>query len=167
MYRDRLNAAWAELGDAEAQVKRMVTALRSETAPVLVIGNGGSQSTGAHLVLHLRENGIRALDMMADNAYLTMLSNDYSYDTATGHMTKLFWDSPLFIISGSGDSANILNLAQPDSRSRKYGLLGNMGGQAWKFCDMSIVLSTADYSIIEDIHLSLVHMISEGLRGRS
>lgn len=170
-YRYRLDQAWheLELRDVYKQVGEVVerlASLRWSSSPILVMGNGGSQSTAAHLVLHLRENKIPALDVMADNAYLTMLSNDFSYDEAPAHFRKTFPLSPAFAISGSGDSQNVISLLR-DAPGLRIGLLGNNGGQALQYTTRAILLSTDDYSIIEDIHLSLVHMISEGLRGRS
>ena len=172
-YRDRLNAAWYELeaNGVYQQVERIVYGIQKAAEygnlPIFVLGNGGSQATAAHLVLHIRDVKIPAIDALADNAHLSRMANDFTYETQPAMTRDLVWPkASVFVISGSGNSKNVLNLIK-GSRPRAFGLLGNKGGKALTKVDDAIVLSTDDYSIIEDIHLSLVHMISEGLRGRS
>ena len=169
-YRERLFAQWDD-ETYQSFVGRVVEHLRSYKA-VFVVGNGGSQSTAQHLVLHLRENGIFAVDAMADNAYLTMLSNDFSYDGAALKYWKVFAESHsrplLFTISGSGDSENVLTTLFWARTKNIYsvGMYGFSGGAASKVTSLALNLKSEDYGIIEDVHLSIVHMIAEALRAR-
>ena len=164
-YYERLRKAWEQMEGVDRKVAQLVQVLRDPPHPIFAIGNGGSQSTVQHLILHLRENRIPAFDLLADNAYFTMLANDYDYDSAPSRMPIPQW-SPLFIVSGSGDSENLVRLLSANKERPAYALLGMGGGRVASQTN-SIIVPSDDYGIIEDIHLSLVHMIAEGLRGRS
>lgn len=167
-YRERLNAAWDRL---DISIVQEITGILQRSRSVFVIGNGGSQSTAQHLVLHLRENDIFAVDAMADNAYFTMLSNDYAYDIAPTKYAETWLNGngnpqTVFAISGSGDSENVLDLLRwaRCSNVSTVGLYGFGGGKAARLTDSSVCLTSKDYGIIEDVHLSIVHMIAEALR---
>ena len=138
---------------------------------VWVVGNGGSQAAAQHLTLHLREHNIRAFDLLGDNAWLTARSNDTSYAAATGDTLGLIGHPGdcLLVISGSGDSANILTAVEAaqsgDNPGKVYGLLGKGGGQVLEKCDEAVVIWSDNYGPIEDCHLAVIHAIHAALSG--
>lgn len=167
-YFERLSKAWTPA--LETDVRSWVPMLReAKHWPIYVLGNGGSQATAQHLVLHLRENGILADDLLADNAYLTMMANDYNYNVAPTRMVLKMAGSlqgSVFVISGSGNSENVVRLLAASSYRPTYALLGMGGGRAKELAKNRIVVPSDDYGIIEDIHLSLVHIMAEVMRGQ-
>jgi D-sedoheptulose 7-phosphate isomerase len=131
---------------------------------VYVLGNGGSQANAAHLVLHLRDNGIRAFDVLADNAWASATSNDYSYDEVPRHLPKIRVRDMAFVISGSGDSKNVLALLDAFKGRTRLGLLGNNGGAARRHCTVYYCIPSTEYGVIEDVHSACIHIINELLK---
>ena len=137
---------------------------------VYVAGNGGSCTNAAHLVLHLREVGVRAIDLTADAAYLTATSNDVSYPEVFSHtlQSQATDRDCLLVISGSGDSPNIL-LALLKAKNLgmcTLGLLGFGGGMALGLCDVALVLESKDYGPVEVAHDACIHLIKEIVSAR-
>ena len=133
-----------------------------------VLGNGGSQANASHLVLHLINLGYRAHDLMAETAWLTATSNDYSYETTPGRRLWLAArkDDALIVISCSGDSLNILWSLWEAKRKGIVilGLLGSGGGVAINLCDLAVVLPTKQYGIVEDCHSAIIHILGGMLK---
>ena len=105
---------------------------------------------------------------MAETAWLSAQSNDFSYDTAPSKLLEdlgSFHDI-LVVISGSGNSPKILSALRA-ARTRNMmtiGFLGFGGGQARNYCDHAIVLPQKDYGPLEDCHSVCLHMLQELLR---
>lgn len=140
---------------------------KHDCVTVYVIGNGGSYANAAHLVLHLREAGVCAVDLLGDAANLTAMSNDHSYQDAARLILKAeaTRGDILVVISGSGDSANIL-LALAEAKRKgiwSFGLLGFGGGTAFYLCDEAVVLSSHNYGVVEDVHSTCVHLIKDDI----
>lgn len=138
---------------------------------VYVLGNGGSQANAAHLCLHLNERGIPAVDLLAETAMMSALSNDHSYQQAP--MLRLRRQAKpgdaLVVISGSGDSVNLLAALAEAKRIKMVtiGLLGFGGGAAATLCDYACVLDSREYALVEDVHSSILHRISIELQGKT
>jgi D-sedoheptulose 7-phosphate isomerase len=137
---------------------------------VWVIGNGGSKANTEHLVLHLRQSGFAAIDMLADGAWLTAESNDTSFDKA---VSRNVWPRPstVIVLSGSGHSPNLFatikSAKQANSKVVVIGLLGQIaqrnGGRVVEQCDHAIVVESQDYGVVEDVHSALLHFIQRAL----
>lgn len=146
----------------QPDIDRISSRLKWATG-VYVLGNGGSQANAGHLALHLNEVGISTTDLMAETSMMSALSNDYSYQQAP--MLRLRRQAKpsdvLVVITGSGDSVNILAALAEAKRigMATIGLLGFGGGAAKGLCELSCVLSCRDYGPIEDVHSAIVHMI--------
>ena len=151
----------------------------TELAPVLdllrwarvlyVAGNGGSDANASHLVLHLRELGMDAQDLLGDMPLLTALANDFAYDEVVRKRLRQHGGPAdcLVVLSGSGNSRNII-LALVAARARglkTVGLLGFGGGDARGLCDVAIVFESREYGPIEDAHSVIIHILKEQLGG--
>lgn len=139
---------------------------------IWVIGNGGSQANAQHLVLHLRQLGFPAIDLLSDNAWLTAESNDTDYHWAVERVAHgLPRPSMLIFISGSGQSVNLeaaelaAHILNP--RCVIVGLLGMVGdregGHMAAACDHKVIVQSKDYGVVEDVHSSLIHFIHRAL----
>ena len=136
---------------------------------VYVAGNGGSYSNASHCVLHLREAGLHAVDLMADSSHLTALSNDSDYIVAMSKRLALDAKARdvLIVISGSGSSPNIV-MALVQAKAKQMGaigLLGFGGGMAVGLCDVAVVLDSTAYGPIEDCHSTIIHVLKDSLLG--
>ena len=141
-----------------------VKAVKREDRTVFVMGNGGSYANAGHLALHLRQVGVRVVDLLSDVSHLTALSNDGDYSTAP--RTRLSLEGRckdlLIVLSGSGESLNVLLALAAANRMDigTFGLLGFGGGTAKHLCDMSLVLPSKSYGVIEDCHSVALHILS-------
>ncbi len=135
----------------------------SEGGIVFVVGNGGSAANASHLVLHLREVGITAVDLLSDLPYLTAMANDYSYADAPA--MRLASEAAevdlLLVISGSGNSDNVLgclSVAESEGMT-SVGLLGFGGGRAQSQCNHFLTLASDNYGLVEDTHSAIIHVL--------
>lgn len=159
--RDRLT----EVGEV------LLTAYRNDKR-VFTLGNGGSSSTASHMAADLAKNTIGPnikrfhVNSLSDNtSIITALANDLSYDRVFSEqlVNVICAGDVLIVISASGNSANVLkaiHYARLQS-VETIGLLGFDGGEAATLVDIPIVVRSADYGIIEDVHLAINHMLVE------
>lgn len=151
------------------QVSTLVEAIREMRSgrTCYVAGNGGSCANAAHLVLHLREVGFRAVDLTADTPYLTAIANDSSYRQVFSRLleSQATQEDALLVISGSGNSPNIISALVEARRCgmRTLGLLGFGGGRARALCDVAVVMDSIEYGPVEVAHDACVHLIKEML----
>ena len=153
-----------------AQVENLgqqLLSVRGRHGTVWVLGNGGSQANAAHLVLHLREAKIKAHDLMEGLPTLSALSNDTSYQAAPMNQLRSLGSMGdiLLVISGSGDSINVLAaLAEAKHIGMTtLGLLAFGGGAARGLCDHLLLLDSYDYGPVEDACSALLHMLARTL----
>ena len=151
--------------DHLAALAEAIRATNDRGNTLYVGGNGGSCANAAHLVLHLREVGIRAVDLTADSACLTAIANDHSYAEVFRQQlqSQAIDGDGLLVISGSGRSHNVvgaLEWARLHSL-RSLGLLGFGGGDAAQLCDLAVILYSTDYGPVEVAHDACIHLIKE------
>jgi D-sedoheptulose 7-phosphate isomerase len=144
--------------------------LRHSNKSVWVIGNGGSSANAQHLVLHLRDVGIKAHDLMDLMPNLTAQTNDFGYtDGVVGHLLKMSQRrDTLIILSGSGNSDNVVSVLKAGKESGlelyTIALLGFDGGKCKGLADEEVVVDSRDYGVIEDCHSFLIHHIHRSLK---
>ena len=159
-----------ELGDALYRSYR-------DGKQVFVLGNGGSASTASHMAADMAKNTIsahmrrfRILSLNDNMAMVTALANDLDYrNVFAEQLQNLIRPGDLLIVlSGSGRSENVLR-AMRYARAecaQVVALLGFDGGAARELADLSIVVSSDDYGVIEDLHLVINHILVDYFRTR-
>jgi D-sedoheptulose 7-phosphate isomerase len=148
-----------------------------ERRQVFVFGNGGSASTASHHVLDLVKTAsvhgqqhLRAFGMNDNIGIVTAVANDLDYAESFS-MPLAAYSQPGDIavaISCSGNSPSIVhacNLAR-NRQLTVVGLTGFDGGKVRHLADLHINVPSDNYGIIEDIHLSIGHMVAQILRNR-
>ncbi len=144
--------------------------LRDTPGRVFVLGNGGSQSAASHLVLHLREDGIPAIDVLADNAALTAISNDVHYDGVAWRVIESFKPTAqdvLFFISGSGTSKNVVLAVGrfPGVTCAITGVVQHAKDRGdFAPADYRIAIPTNEYGPMEDASIAVIHAIHNCLQ---
>lgn len=137
---------------------------------IYICGNGGSASTASHFAVDMmkgvnasRKNFIDVTCLNDNIPILTAYSNDVSFDVVfSDQLTDRINDKDmLIVISGSGNSTNIINAAKiaESAKSSVFGLLGFDGGQVGVLINKKIIVKSNNMQIIEDIHLMIVHMV--------
>ncbi|MDC3376929.1 SIS domain-containing protein [Candidatus Nanopelagicales bacterium] len=178
-YKDRLMAA-IEAVDYKA-VDCFVDALLRvylEDATVYVAGNGGSAATASHMATdlgvgsHLRGAGLRMICLSDNTSVVTAISNDQDFEEVYSlqlrNMAKV--GDLLVLISASGDSPNLIHAAAVGSSMKLevVALTGFTGGKLMELADVVIHVPSAvgDYGPVEDVHLSINHVVTELFRER-
>jgi D-sedoheptulose 7-phosphate isomerase len=139
---------------------------------VFVIGNGGSASTASHMAADLAKNTIGPnmrrfrIHSLNDNISLvTALANDIGYDHVFSEQLEnsVRAGDVLIVISGSGNSKNVLNAMRYARRqsAQVVALLGFDGGAAIELADITVLVQSHDYGIVEDMHLVVNHILVE------
>lgn len=131
---------------------------------IFIMGNGGSAATSNHFASDLQAIGLRATSLCENVAILTRLSNDYGYgDVFSNYLREEYLqaEETVIAISGSGNSANILNaIGHAKERGAvTLALIGFGGGKLKELAHYSIILSSHDYGEVEGVHSCLCHII--------
>jgi len=163
--------------EALEPVIELLQEAKRERRTVYVVGNGGSAATASHLASDLSRTeagtgrrGLRAISLTDNVAAFTAMANDTSYETAFAELLALQMraEDVLIAISGSGVSPNILRAVEVAQRrgATTIGLVGFGGGELAEMVDLCICIDVKHYGVVEDLHLTLAHMISIYLSGR-
>ncbi len=147
---------------------KMVKMAASNGKKVILVGNGGSSAIASHQVVDLTKNaGIRAI-CFSDPAWLTCLSNDYSYEQVYEKSVEMYADEGdiMIAISSSGKSANILNAVKA-ARAKQLSVLTFSGFDSdnplSSLGDLNFYVPSPRYGIVEIGHLLLIHTVVDEL----
>ncbi len=150
--------------------------IRRNGANLFIAGNGGSASTGQHFSVDIgvgginRNSVIKSFNLSDNQSVMTALANDKNYESVYSSQLSILGrpDDSLLVISASGNSENLVNAVQAAKSlgMQTLGLLGFDGGKLRQICDHSILVRTnmGEYGIVEDVHLSICHNLTEALR---
>lgn len=143
-------------------------------ATVYIFGNGGSAATATHMACDLAKRPIvpgqprfRVVALTDNNALMTALSNDISYDAVFAEqLYPLVCEGDVVVgISGSGNSRNVLNGMEVarDAGAITIGFCGYDGGKLKAMVDYPVHVPSNVMAMVEDVHLMLEHAICEKL----
>jgi len=138
---------------------------------IFILGNGASASTGSHFVCDLEKGTrvrgkpyLKAISLTDNMALITALANDMNYSLIfVEQLANLLNKEDVVIgISASGNSLNVLKAIEfaRSNGAITIGFIGFGGGKLKELVHKCIVLSSKDYGQVEDVHLSLAHIIS-------
>ena len=138
---------------------------------LIFCGNGGSAADAQHLtaelIVRLRDNlnrrALPAISLGLDMSTVTACSNDYSFDEVYSRELEALGNpsDALIIISTSGQSSNIINVARlaRDKNISVYGFLGKSGGQALTLCNNYLLVDSYETGHIQEAHICAGHII--------
>lgn len=163
----------AAMGDVLAVFDKVTEA----GGTVWIAGNGGSASMADHAVCDFSKGThveghppFRMIALTANGPILTALGNDISYDDVFSEQLKYYLtekDAVLFI-SSSGNSPNVVKAAEY-AQSRGVPVIafvGFKGGKLGEMADHTIHVAVDNYGIVEDAHMSLIHVFTQYIRAR-
>lgn len=142
---------------------------------VFVIGNGGSAAAASHWVCDFGK-GInigdsKRLKIMAPSDHssiFTAYGNDNAYDQTMVEQLKNFLEPGDVVVSlsVSGSSGNLVEAQKyaKDAGAKTVCIVGDYNGKLIDISDLSIVLKSKNYGVVEDIHLILEHAISQNMK---
>jgi D-sedoheptulose 7-phosphate isomerase len=133
---------------------------------VFIAGNGGSAAIASHAVCDLMKRAETCpVICLTDNVpMLTALSNDMDYKHALSMQLSQYRAGPddvLIVVSSSGNSDNVVRLAEKASvlGVETFALVGMGGGRLKQFekTDHVFHVDSNEYEIVEDFHQAILH----------
>jgi len=143
---------------------------RQKDATIYIMGNGGSAATASHFVNDFNkgiseyiEQKFRFVCLNDNIATVMAIANDIGYDAVFEFQLrgKMKQGDLVIGISGSGNSANVLNaieLAKKEGISTA-GLTGYDGGKLRKLVDIPVNVPVMSMQVTEDIHMVFDHLM--------
>ena len=106
--------------------------------------------------------------MSSNIELISAIANDIKYDDVFSFQLSRLASigDCLITISSSGNSKNIINAIRWAKKNniKTISLNGFDGGKAKNLSDYSINVPCNNYGIVEDLHQSIMHIISQSLR---
>ena len=150
---------------------------------VYIIGNGGSGTTASHMSEDLGKSSLPESELhdeshrrlkvlsLTDNAgWIMAVGNDLAYDQIFVQQLMNYGQEGdvLLAISGSGNSANILNAVDWANRHglKTFGLTGYSGGRLKEMQQDGLHVQLDDMGMVESIHLCLFHWVLNDVYAR-
>lgn len=144
---------------------------------LMLCGNGGSAADAQHLAAELlvrlrssvNRDAIPAISLVLDTSTITACANDYGYECLFERMVQGLGKpgDVLLGLTTSGRSANVTR-ALKTARERgiaTQGFLGGDGGQTLQECDLSIVVPATDPNRVQEVHITLGHILMDLIEG--
>jgi phosphoheptose isomerase len=167
-----LRASRQQLPDSVVRAAEAMTAAFAGDGKILVAGNGGSASEAQHLaaefVGRFRVPGRPAMPVLAlgtDAAVVTAWANDTGFDDVFARQVEAFGrrGDVLVGLSTSGRSRNLVRAfaAARERGMTTIGLLGGSGGDLRGLSDVAVVVPSTDTQYIQEVHMVLVHVLTE------
>ncbi len=138
---------------------------------LLLMGNGGSAGDAQHIAAELvgrfkkERKALPALALTVDTSSLTALGNDYGFDTIFERQIEAIANEKDVVIgiSTSGNSENVVRAIKKASSLGAYtiGLLGNDGGKLKEIVNLPIIIPSNDTARIQEVHITIGHIICE------
>lgn len=161
--------------DEIKSVINMLEKARDNKNTIFTMGNGGSASTASHFVNGLCQGAtvegkkrFKAIALTDNIPNILAYANDIGYEYIFVEQLKnLLEEGDIVIgISGSGNSANVIKGIQyaTSNNATTVGMTGFDGGELRKIVDYSIHIPCNLMEMVEDIHLSITHLISSYFR---
>jgi D-sedoheptulose 7-phosphate isomerase len=137
---------------------------------IYAFGNGGSAAEAQHFTGELlgrfennKRKALRAFCLNADNAAITAIANDYSYDKIFKRQIEglVHPGDILFGISTSAKSKNVLNGMEYGKEIGTMNILltGQNSEKLDSIVDHKISVPSTSTAIIQEIHLVIIHHI--------
>jgi len=141
---------------------------------IFTCGNGGSAMIASHYITDWVKSvniytgkQLQAFCLSDNTGLITAYANDVSYEEIFSQLCKslLSEGDLLILVSGSGNSANIINAIKESKKigARTLAILGYDGGQAIKIADSYLHVPSFDMQICEDFFMIFGHMVMKNL----
>ncbi|OIO10395.1 MAG: hypothetical protein AUJ52_04230 [Elusimicrobia bacterium CG1_02_63_36] len=166
-YRQAELDAWESIDfKAVAAIAKVLETAEKNGKTVFLMGNGGSAATASHLAVDFCKTAwcpgkkpMRAVALTDNAAFLTAIGNDLGYDKLFVRQLEnlLSPGDVLFMISGSGNSPNLLEAARfaKKRRAKVVAMVGFSGGKLKKAADVALHVASDQYGVVEDLHMAV------------
>jgi len=142
---------------------------------VYTCGNGGSSSLADHFTCDFIKQAnnktnlkIKSISLTSNFSLISAIANDISYDQIFSFQIEKLCkkNDILFLFSVSGNSPNTIKAIK---KAKEIGVktvsfTGFDGGKLAKISDINLNFPIANFGIVEDCHLTIMHFFSQYLR---
>jgi D-sedoheptulose 7-phosphate isomerase len=138
---------------------------------LILMGNGGSAADCQHIAAELvgrfkkERRAMPAIALTVDTSSLTALGNDYGFDTIFERQLEAHCreNDAVVGISTSGNSENVVRALKKANAlgAETIGLVGNDGGKIKEVANLSIIVPSNDTARIQEVHITIGHIICE------
>jgi D-sedoheptulose 7-phosphate isomerase len=175
-YRQELMRAWSTVDTAAVSAAaQFLQECLLRDGIVYACGNGGSAAIANHLLCDYHkglQTGTaarpRVVSLSSHLELLTAVGNDLGYaDTFLFQLRAMARPGDLLLtISASGDSENVVRAAvwAKENGIPVISLAGFSGGRCKSIADVLIHVAAENYGIVEDVHQSVMHLLTQYLR---
>jgi len=150
----------------------------AENRQVFLFGNGGSAANAMGIandwiypVSKTFGEGLRVHALPANTSTLTCMANDEGYDQIFAYqLAVLAQPGDIAIaLSGSGNSPNVVKGLEycREAGVKSFAILGFDGGKAKDLADHPIHIPVHDMQVVEDLQLSIGHILMLWLKPAS
>ncbi len=177
-YRDLEIQKWQEFDiDAIDAIAKALEKAEKKGKQVFVMGNGGSAATASHIATDWSKTAervgrplIRCISLNDNVPFMTAIGNDLGYDHVFSRQLQnlLQRDDVVVIISGSGNSPNVIKAAEyaKEKGATTIGMTGFSGGKLRKMVDICLHIDSDQYGVIEDLHMAAGSILAFYLKQR-
>ncbi|HWA24560.1 MAG TPA: SIS domain-containing protein [Lacunisphaera sp.] len=162
------------------QLVRLIDLLRragEEERQIFTFGNGGSAANATHFATDLGKGAsdacpkrFRVLSLTDNVAWMTALGNDYAYEDIFVRQLENFArpGDIAFTMSVSGNSPNLVKAIEwaVQHKLQTVALVGGRRGRLAQLAHEVIVVDSEHYGRVEDIHMTICHILCYALMER-
>ncbi len=159
--------------DTLAKMASQIASSIEKGGKLLLCGNGGSASDSQHLACELlirlrsdlNREGLPALSLATDTSTITACANDYEFGYLYERMVNALGQrgDVLLGLTTSGRSENVIRAlkAAQSKNMVTLGFLGNEGGDAKNYCDLSFIVPAKDSGRVQEVHITAGHILMD------
>lgn len=145
---------------------------------IWVAGNGGSAAISDHTVCDTSKGThvegrppIRSTSLASNGPMLTALANDIAYERVFSEQLKYYLKEgdAVLLVSSSGNSPNVVEACRYANERGvpTIAFVGFKGGKLAELAKHVVWVPIENYGIVEDTHQSLIHVLTQFIRGRN
>tara|TARA_B100000795_G_C22691910_1_gene395960 strand:- start:36 stop:662 length:627 start_codon:yes stop_codon:yes gene_type:complete len=138
-------------------------------------GNGGSSSLADHFTCDFIKQTnnqtnlkVKSISLASNFSLISAIANDVNYDKIFSFQIEKLCkkDDVLFLFSVSGNSPNLIEAIKAGKKIgvKIVSFTGFDGGKLSKMSDYNLNFPIANFGIVEDCHISIMHYLSQYLR---
>ena len=178
-YYRRFSDAIRELDEgALTGVLHVMDGVAERQGTLWVAGNGGSAAISDHTTCDTTKGTyvegqppVRCISLTSNVAMLTALGNDVAYDAVFSRQLEFYLQpqDAVLLVSSSGNSPNVVRACEyANGRGvPTLAFVGFGGGRLKELAGHSVWVPVHNYGIVEDLHQSLIHVVTQYLCARA